>query len=247
MVGVTVQFLGSGDAFGSGGRLQSCILIKANKQLILMDCGASSMTALAKYQVNPSDIGLILVTNLHGDHFGGIPYFIVDAQLNRKRMNPLTIAGPPGIKEKFSQLMEAIFPGSSGMKPKFPLEIIELQAGIPWQCDSNMVMPFSVMHALGDPHLAVRITCGGTIIAYSGDTEWTENLVPLADGADLLIIESYFFDKKVKYHLDYQTIAANLELLKANNLVITHMSENMLSNLNNIKCDYAEDGKVFEL
>jgi len=247
MSGAKVQFLGSGDAFGSGGRLQSCILAEANDKLFLVDCGASSMTALHKYKIDPNKIDLILVTNLHGDHFGGIPYFIVDAQLNRKRTNPLVIAGPPGIKNRFPLLMDAIFPGSAEMKTRFSLEIIELQAGAPMQWDGIMVMPFSVIHAAGDPHLALRIACGGKTIAYSGDTEWTENLIALASGADLLIIESYFFDKKVKYHLDYQTIKTNSGVIKAKNLVITHMGEDMLAKLNEVACNYADDGKIFDL
>ncbi len=247
MSGIKVKFLGSGDAFGSGGRLQSCILAGANNQQFLLDCGASSMIALRKYMIDPNDIGIILITNLHGDHFGGIPYFIVDSQLNLKRTNPLIIAGPPGINKRLSELMEATFPGSSGMKTKFSLEIIEMQAGTPWQCNGIIVMPFSVIHPTGDPHLALRIACGGKTIAYSGDTEWTENLIPLAAEADLLIMESYFFDKKVKYHLDYQTIKTNYSVLKTKNLVITHMSEDMLAKLNNIDCNYAEDGKVFDL
>ncbi|HVO65085.1 MAG TPA: hypothetical protein VMT12_01270 [Syntrophales bacterium] len=37
---VEVQFLGSGDAFGSGGRLQSCVLVKYSCGQFLIDCGA---------------------------------------------------------------------------------------------------------------------------------------------------------------------------------------------------------------
>lgn len=243
---VQLVFLGSGDAFGSGSRLQSCILIKANQNMILLECGASSMIALRKYQVDYDNIRLVLVSNLHGDHFGGIPYFIWDAQLNRKRNNPLVIAGPRGIKEKYPQLMESTFPGSEGMKTRFPLEIVELEANIQWIYEGITVIPFPVVHADNDPHLAFRISMGEKDLAYSGDTGWTESLVSAASGADLFIAESYFYATKLKYHLDYQTLIANQNRLNAKSLVITHMSEDMLDRLHDVVCDYAEDGKILE-
>ncbi len=247
MSSVKVKFLGSGDAFGSGGRLQSCIIVKARECQFLMDCGASSMIALRRHDIDPNDIELILVTNLHGDHFGGIPYFIVDAQINRKRTAPLTIAGPPGIADKFKNVIEATFPGTAEMKMKFQLEIAELPEGTPWHYENLIVTPFPVVHAEGDPHQALKIVCDDKVIAYSGDTEWTDCLIPLADVSDLLIIEAYFFDKKVKYHLDYQTLLSKSGMLHSKKIVVTHMTEDMLARVDDIEFSYAEDGKTFEI
>lgn len=244
---IQLQFLGSGDAFGSGTRLQSCIYVKTDSCQILIYCGATAMVGLSQYQVRPNDIGLILVSNLHGDHFGGVPYFIVDAQLNQKRKRPLIIAGPSGTTEKLHSLMDATFPGSSTLKTSFSLEIMELEIGTRYHFGDVKVLPWSVVHAPEDPHHALRLECGDKIIAYTGDTGWTENLLPLAAHADLLIIESYFYLKTVKYHLDYKTIAANAANLQSKRVVLTHMSEDMLRNLDNSAFEYAEDGSIFEM
>lgn len=67
-----------------------------------------------------------------------------------------------------------------------------------------------------------------------------------AQGADVLIAESYFYAKKVKYHLDYQTLMANYSRLGAKKVIITHMGQGMLDYLHALHCEYAEDGKVFE-
>src|ERR1700722_15513884 len=40
-----VTFLGSGDAFGSGGRFNTCFLVEAAAASFLIDCGASSLIA----------------------------------------------------------------------------------------------------------------------------------------------------------------------------------------------------------
>ncbi|TMI98777.1 MAG: MBL fold metallo-hydrolase, partial [Bacillati bacterium ANGP1] len=72
-----IRFLGSGDAFGSGGRLQTCILLETPGGGVLVDCGASALIAMRRFAVEPNRIDTILLSHLHGDHFGGIPFFIL--------------------------------------------------------------------------------------------------------------------------------------------------------------------------
>ena len=97
-----VHFVGSGDAFGSGGRFQTCIAIRSSDDLFLVDCGASSLIAMRQQKIEPRDVSKILITHLHGDHFGGLPFFLLDAQMVSKRTAPLTIVGPPGLEERLS-------------------------------------------------------------------------------------------------------------------------------------------------
>lgn len=52
------------------------------------------------------------------------------------------------------------------------------------------------MHPSGDNAYSLRFEVGGKVIACSGDTEWTDALAEAARGADLLIAEAYFYDKK---------------------------------------------------
>jgi len=107
-----VRFVGSGDAFGSGGRWQTCIHLSGDGQVLLVDCGATSLTALRAQGLDPGAIGAVAVTHLHGDHFGGLPFLILDGQF-RHRTAPLLVAGPPGIGGRLVQAMETLFPGSS--------------------------------------------------------------------------------------------------------------------------------------
>jgi ribonuclease BN (tRNA processing enzyme) len=244
---IQVQFLGSGDAFGSGGRLQTCILVKATQSQFLVDCGASSLIAMRRFGVDPNAIHMILLTHLHGDHFGGIPFFVLDAQFISKRTKALLIAGPAGTKKRVAEAMEVMFPGSSVAQQKFPIEFIELELERPHELGEITVTPYLVEHPSGAPPLALRIACDGRIITYLGDTEWTDTLIPAAKGADLLIAESYFFEKKVKFHLDFQTLIAHLDDLRPKRLIVTHMSQDMLGRLDTLTCEYAEDGKVVEI
>ncbi|MFQ5840133.1 MAG: MBL fold metallo-hydrolase [Candidatus Methylomirabilales bacterium] len=244
---VHITFLGSGDAFGSGGRFQTCILVKGSKSQFLIDCGASALIAMRRFQVNPNDIAMILLSHLHGDHFGGLPFFILDAQFISKRPHPLLIAGPPGTQKRVPELMEVMFPGSTRVERKFSVDLIELELERPRALGEITVTPYEVRHPSGSPSLALRIECEGKTIAYSGDTEWTEALIPVAQDADLFIAESYAFDKKVKYHTDFQTLIAHLDDLRPKRMVITHMGPDMLARLGTLPCEHAADGIVIEL
>jgi len=242
MSGVEVLFLGTGDAFGSGGRFQTCFAVRAEATQFLIDCGASSLIAMRRFGVDPSLLDTILLSHLHGDHFGGLPFFVLDAQFSR-RMRPLAIAGPPGVEARVRDAMEVLFPGSSSVQRKFAVEFTELAEGRETVLGPIAVTPYGVVHPSGAPSFALRVACGGRVIAYSGDTEWTETLVEAARGADIFICEAYVFEKKIKYHLDYRTLTEKRSRLGCRRLILTHMSDDMLQRLEGLGADAAEDGK----
>jgi ribonuclease BN (tRNA processing enzyme) len=96
---IQLHFLGSGDAFGSGGRFQPCLRLQSGNDSILIDCGASSLSAMKREAMNQTEVGWVLISHLHGDHFAGVPFLILDGQFS-KRTRPLVVAGPPGIRKR---------------------------------------------------------------------------------------------------------------------------------------------------
>src|SRR6184192_1969787 len=203
-----LQFLGSGDAFGSGGRFNTCFhLTRQQHGNLLIDCGASSMVAIRKWGVDPNAISTVLVSHLHGDHFAGLPFFLLDAQLISRRTTPLTLAGPPGFCET---VMEAMFTGSTKVERKHQLDIRELALHERVELNDLAVTPYLMKHFSGAPSYALRIETEGKVLTYSGDTEWVEELIPAGRDADLFICEAYFFDKVMKYHIDYSTLTKHL-------------------------------------
>lgn len=243
---IEIQFLGSGDAFGSGGRFQSCVLVKYSRGQFLIDCGASCLIGMNQYGVNPNHIKIIFVSHLHGDHCGGIPFFLIGSQLLYKRTEPLLIVGPPGMKEWLSQAMEVLFPGSSQVQRKFSLEIIEFKDRCPEIVEDVQAGTYSNVHQ-GDLSFSLRIECDGKVIAYSSDTEWTETLCEAAGNADLFIAEAYYYEKKIKGHMDYITLMSNYSKTGAKRLMLIHMNKDMLAMLDKIECEYAEDGRIVKI
>ena len=210
MASVTVHFLGSGDAFGSGARFQTCFFVKSDATRFLIDCGSMSLVAMKRFGVSPMEIDTVLLTHLHGDHFGGLPFLLIEADHISKRTRPLAIIGPSGIKRRLVDAMEVMFPGASRITLCYPLEVLELVPAQPFRLGTITVTGYVVEHECGAPPLALRIECEGRVITYSGDTVWTESLARAAKNADLFIAEAYTFERKTKLHMDLQTLISHL-------------------------------------
>jgi ribonuclease BN (tRNA processing enzyme) len=242
-----LQFIGCGDALGSGGRFNTCFHVTGESVNFLIDCGASSLPAMKVHGIARDDIDLILITHFHGDHFAGLPFLLLDAQFTR-RTRPLVIAGPLGIETRLTQVMEALFENSSKTSQRFDLSVVALKPEKTRRFGAVTVTPFPVVHGeSGGPFLAYRVEAAGRIIAYSADTEWTETLIPAARDADLFIAEAYYYDRVVKNHLSLKTLEAHLPQIKPKRLVLTHMSDDMLGRLETLDYTTASDGMIVEL
>ena len=242
-----LQFVGCGDALGSGGRFNTCFHITGASVNLLIDCGASSLPALKRLGIARDGIDLILITHFHGDHFAGLPFLLLDAQFSR-RSRPLVIAGPQGIEAKLAALMEALFEHSSKTQQRFELSVVALEPEQSRTFGEVRVTPYAVVHGeSGGPFLAYRVEAEGRVIAYSADTEWTDALIPAARDADLFIAEAYYYDRIVKNHLSLKTLEAHLPAINARRLVLTHMSDDMLARTDDLPYLAAHDGLAVEL
>jgi len=242
-----LQFVGCGDAFGSGGRLTTCFHVVGERANLLIDCGAATLIGLERLGIARHAIDTILVTHFHGDHFGGIPYFVLESHFAR-RTRPLTLAGPPGIESWYVRALEAAFEHFSTIKLAFDLRIVALPERAATELGPLRVTPLPVVHGnSGGPFYGYRIEVEDRLIAFSGDTEWTDTLVEVARDADLYITECYSYDKPIRNHLNYKTIEQNLARLAAKKIVLTHMSHDMLAHAHKVAQLVASDGLVIEL
>lgn len=244
---VRIRVLGCGDAFGSGGRFQTCFMVTSKRGCCLIDCGATTMVAMRRFGVDPGSIDTVFISHLHGDHFAGLPFLLLQQHFISRRERPLTIAGPTGSRNRLLAALDVLFPGSASMEWGFPLHFTELTAGQTKQLGAFAIAPFSVVHPSGAPAFALRLEVDGRIIAYSGDTEWTDTLIDVGHNADLLISECYSFDTKPRYHIDYKTLRSHIRRLSAKRVLLTHLGEDMLSKLDKVAIDAAEDGQLIEL
>jgi ribonuclease BN (tRNA processing enzyme) len=243
---MNLTIIGCGDAFGSGGRFNTCFMLETAKAVLLVDCGASSMSALNARQIDTNRIDGIVLSHLHGDHFGGLPFLLLNAQFLARRDKPLLIAGPPGTRERVDALLEACFPkAKTGIKWRFQWQVQEIPVAVPTEVLGHTVLSAEVVHQSGAPSTALRLSDGETLFAYSGDTEWTDALLGVAREADLFICECYGFAGKLTGHLSWEILKPRLAELKARRIMLTHMNPTMLARLDQVRTGgvlLAEDG-----
>jgi len=237
-----LRFIGSGDAFGSGGRFNTCFLVTHAAGRFLIDCGASSLVALKQAAIDLAMIDAVVVSHLHGDHFGGLPFLLLDARLMTKRTAPLLLCGPPGLDERLTAAQEVLFPGSSARALGFALAHRALQAGTRCEAGAFAVTPFPAVHEAGAPCFSLRIECEGKAIAYSGDTEWSDALAAAARSADLFICECSSWERSLKGHIAYRDLAPRLAALGAKRVILTHMNPDMLERRSQLAYEAAADG-----
>jgi len=229
--------------------LQACIAVRAGEQApILLDCGATSLVALKRQGINPNQVAAVVVSHLHVDHYGGLPHLILDGQFNRREA-PLTIAGPVGTADRLTAALEVMFPGSSTVRRRFEVNVIELQPGNgEVSIQGAVVRAVEVDHGMpGNTALGLFVDVAGKAITYTGDTAWTDVLVGLATDSDLFIAESYYWDKAVPYHLRHADLLAHRDQLASRHIILTHMSADMLAHAGDAAFDLAHDGRVVSL
>jgi ribonuclease BN (tRNA processing enzyme) len=242
-----VQVVGCGDAFGSGGRAHTCFMVAASGGPFLIDCGASALIKLKEYGINPDDIGTILITHLHGDHFGGLVFLLREATLHKRRTKALTIAGPPGLKARLAVAIDVFFPGGSAQPTTFELRIMELEANKPSVIDHVKVTPFPVTHPCGAVPYALRVGVEDKVIGYTADTLWVEALIDVGREADLFVCEAYTWDRPFGSHLDYQTVMRRLADIGPKRILLTHLGPEMIERLSNLELEAAHDGMALEI
>ena len=242
--------VGCGDAFGSGGRLQTCYHVEARQHRFLIDCGATALIGLNRLGLSPNAIETIFISHLHGDHFSGLVWWMLHGQHVAKRTQPLTVVGPATIEARFVAAAEALFPGSTKIASRFPMAFIEYAREQPTTVRDITVTPYEVSHPSGAMSSALRLDVDGKVLSFTGDTEWVESLVPAGQGADLYIMECYAFDGPTRYHLNWKTIEKNLPRVGAKRVMLTHMNADMLARRNEAAqtgAILADDGFVIEI
>ena len=242
---LTLTVIGSGDAFSSGGRLNTCFHVQSASGQFLIDCGATVLSGLKKQGLKVQDIDVILITHFHGDHYGGLPFFLLDyaRQAPERR---LTIVSPPGAQERVQQLLDLLYPGSLSLD-QLNVEWIGYEPHEVVRTGYLTVETFPVIHVPASIPNGFRITLDDKIISYSGDTEWTPALVEIARDADLFICQCNFYESKKKGHLDYQTLVGHLPELSCKRIWLTHFDVEMLVNMDRVELSCAEDGKQISL
>jgi ribonuclease Z len=140
-VDLDVVFLGTSGGMPSAQRGPSGLLVRRGGERLLVDCGEGTQRQLLRSTVGLVDLSEIFMTHYHADHYLGLPGMLKTFAL-RGRDVPLTVYGPPGLRDLFGSLRR-IFG-----KLTYPLDLVELRAGDALDRDGYAIVPFAVSHGM---------------------------------------------------------------------------------------------------
>ena len=246
---VQLTFLGTGDAFASHGRFQSGYFIKGDGYQILMEAGPTVLCAMKRLGIAAADIDVLLISHLHGDHYGGLPFLLLEYLWESPRRKPLKIAGPPHLEERTWRLFNTMFPFSSGDLERLRrnLNFVELEPARKARLGRVQVETLRVPHMKRDLCLALKVTVGGKTIAFSGDTGWIDDLVSFTAGVDLFLCECTYFETPLDLHLNYPLLESKRRNFDVKRMMLTHLGREVLERSSQLKMELAADGLTVEL
>jgi ribonuclease BN (tRNA processing enzyme) len=242
-----ITVLGSGDAFGAGGRFHSAYLSEVDGATFLLDCGPSILQAAKQVEWDLAKLDAVLLTHLHGDHFGGVPFLFMEYRYETPRTRPFRIYGPDGTERRVKALFAALYERTAAEPLPFPVEYRELTAGETVELGAARVTALPVHHVPELTAFAYRVEAEGRTFLYSGDTAWSDELAAHARGVDLFVCECSTFETQLDIHVSYPEIAARASELGCRRLVLSHLGSEPLRRLDEVRLECARDGMTLDL
>ncbi len=214
----------------------------------LVDCGANSFVNLKRLVPDLSQLNGIMITHFHGDHFGGLPYILLQRLIIDRDESRFFVWAPEGAKERVRDLCEALYPGlGEKLVNQKGLRIEEYESNGSYDQDEILFHPKPVIHSPDSLPHAFRILIDGRNLGFSGDTEWTDSLVEIARGTCVTFLDCNFYDSLKPGHISYTQIVENREKMICDKLVLNHLGPEMLENEHKVNEIIAQDGQVFEI
>lgn len=213
--------LGSGTGVPSLRRASPGLLLFSQNERTVIDSGSGAMRNMLKAGVTYRDIDLLLYTHIHPDHTADlVPILFACKHGELPREKRLTCAGGPGFRRHFNKLRRLY--GSWIEPATYPLTIKEVLSK-PLYSGEMKVSSKSMAHLPGSVGYRIEWSDGRSVV-ISGDTGICENIVNLATGADLLVLECSFPDeKKVEGHLTPSLAGRIARESGCRRLLLTHL------------------------
>jgi ribonuclease BN (tRNA processing enzyme) len=237
-----VTVLGAGDAFASRGQFQSGYVIEGVGAVVLLEAGPCLLAALKRCDIAPADIDYVLISHLHGDHFAGLPFLMLEYLYESPRRRMLTIAGPRRLEQRTRAMFKSMYPHMDTAPIERKIRWVVLEPGRDVRVGPMRVATVRTPHTHPDVSLALRVTLDGKSVAFSGDTGWTDDLVALSAGTDLFLCEcTYFESDHLDFHLNYPLIMKNRARFTAKRMLLTHLGREVIDHRREIKLEMAAD------
>jgi ribonuclease BN (tRNA processing enzyme) len=217
--------LGSGTSIPHARRTAAGYWLQTDSGNALLDISPDVPHRLAAEKLNWVNLDAIWISHFHFDHLGGLPSFLFgtrSAPQMQQRTKSLKIFGPQG----FVKILQAIDESNDYrlLEQPFPVELKEVQPGNEFE-----LLPAIKSVTFSTPHtkesLAIRLKDKrGSVLVYTSDTGYSDELAEFAAGADMLLTEcSFRQNKPIKTHLELSDAMRLAQKSQPKLLVLSHL------------------------
>jgi ribonuclease BN (tRNA processing enzyme) len=216
---IKLTVLGSSGGYATPDRACSGYLLQNGEGSLALDLGAGALANMLRYVPADALAGLAL-THMHYDHSADIyglgtarRFWLVD-------LPPLPLIAPPGAVNVIRSSLE------ESMVTQFleSLDFRDVSSG-----EVELLCGFEITARPAEHGVAsfiYRVSCDGTTVCYSGDTDLCDALLEQADGVDMLICESTFtseVNEKMRGHLFAAEAGGVAAEAGVKTLMLTHL------------------------
>ncbi|MHA2049452.1 MAG: MBL fold metallo-hydrolase [Promethearchaeota archaeon] len=260
-----IFLLGSGGPINNEKRVTSSIAVIAGGAFMLFDIGPGTYRNVDLMRLPVTQLSAIFLTHFHSDHIGDLGEANIMSWASG-RSKPLEVYGPKGVDKvvngfgmayefdtgyRIAHHGKEIVPPEAGVLISKPITIQDLnERRLCFDKNGVKIYAFKVDHSPVNPALGYRIEYRGLIVAITGDTIKTENLIKHCNNADILFSEAISFKllsnmatavEKINprvakiltdiqtYHMDPVSAAKLAKDAKVKKLVFIHITPPLLT------------------
>lgn len=236
-----VILLGTGTPNPEPDRMGPSLAVVSGDRVYIVDCGPGVVRRAAQAGIKMTQLTRAFITHLHSDHTVGCPDLML-TPANDGRNQPLEIYGPPGVRAMTENLLRAFqedlqmrLHGRQPVEPRgFVVTGHDVKPGEIYRDEAMRVTAFAVPHGDWKHAYGYRFEAKDKVLVISGDTTYSEKLVEIAKGCDILVHEVYSqkgWERRTpewqRYHAAFHTSAPDVGRIAAKvrprKLVLTHL------------------------
>ncbi len=195
-------------------------LVKDHNRIIAVDCGKSCLEGLRYLNISPCDISMVYLSHIHIDHTYGL--FELSVERIAKNCPNLKIAMHPEVYGSYNEI-EKMLPSSINIEP-----VIDL----PIHIGEYRILPWKAKHTSPTYGILLEDSEGNTILYYTSDTGYTDEILETAKKSKISLIEATLPSNMppLDYHLattDFIRIAKTTDQI----LIPVHLTKESLDEL----------------